>query len=1528
MKQLITIILSVIVATVGLFATNANDLIKKELLGSSYSGGVTTLDWVIRFDSNNSTLQDKPIEIIDVFNGVQTYLPPTEAHPNGWSVTQDPSGFTWQSDSAFGYSKPLPTNVIKIKNDGNKDGFAPIPYTALNGDKRFYYLNHTLQPTDTLFGCIGECSSSTWPMKLPDGDPSSSDTSGTSGAPETVLFNRKLYYPVTRANDSGIGCYDLESDSECGYMQLSTLGRTGNVISTIDGLTKVGNALYILDSGGTAYKVTLSSSGAMSLAGSHTFTAVDGMTADKVSLWIGKPFKGEAYGIGSEVVGSKVYFSKGTDTKLNRRMACLDTSTMGQCSGWPGVIYAPSTHRYGLNEFVYYNASMTPIAICLSAAPDSMPEFQINNKQCFNLNTGVSVEPPVLPFLAPSDTDYGIGFEATVGTKTYFPDSFNNNVKCYDWATNSSCGTFVEPSALTYGVVPDDEGCLWVLGHNNYLWSIDTGNGACHHDTLSMEDTYDASNNWCASENVNWHYTAFEVTGITAGEFSDLNVTFYDANGNAILTQSIPTNGSAFSVDLGASPFTANAPIHYKIEGTRTGTSNPEVAPPVVTIGVDGPPREFCFKTQVPCPVTGDIVNNAYLKYQDTAQFIDTDEVMTQGDMVCHEEIPSSGQCLSAEPILQCTPVGWTVELGSFAPTGYNASNTQMQVLAPSGATVTKWGNTWYLNGVNPGDTVQLSMQGVQSGAGSLEGDDLCCDGESNITIPQDQSCEVEQPHVYVRKLYDEVSHLFTIRVVMMSTHYAPQVVSVTDTIPAGVTITGIDPSSASEWSCGNNFPVTGPASLNCVYIGVMPVSGAKYLKLTSTIDNSQMPAENCVDSGVLGTDGAPLDTIGMTHFCVPIPHQDNNDTNTSDDQNDTECADGSPCPQGQMCHDGLCVDQPSLPSCSAPMILASKQFVDCNANHTSCTFTLTLTNTDTVNPYSGNVFVHDETSQPGVGTVPVQITSISPAGLCPTTPTTAPFMCVTPMSFAPGETKTYTITINPYGAGGFVPGSFDTQSENCFGAFPTPNIPSGNYTNDGFDNAMFEAGYNPEGNPPPCMEFLNGNCTRYTDNSDANNSDDQNNTECTVDGAPCGENMICHMGECIDNPPIPSCDNGGCGYSCEICQANQICQAGACIVATEGTLCDDGNASTVNDTIIGGSCVGQPIACQSDAECGEHEMCINGTCIEPTLVVPHQNTTAKPKLTLKKYAPKICKAGERCTFRLKITNRGKKRYSGPLSIKERPREFVGRLIGTSPKSWRCRTKRKGYLCSNPKVTLDPGASTTVRLSVRIPQRAKGYLHNCAKLDPLKSGRSRIMAIQTVLKAKGFDPNGIDGGMGKGTKRALNAYMKSRNLSGKKGRAKAMQELYESFPHAVSKNSCVKVKIKRAKCREDEKLVGDICKPRCKKGQHWTGKQCVVCPRGSQWESRRKVCVKTNRHEITVKPHGKQCPKGYVYYNRKCTKIGEKEEKKCGFMQERDPHTGECRSKVDLGTVINVIRVIQGVRGGSGGGTPDLPAHP
>lgn len=1525
MKQFINIILAVVVATVGLFATNANDLIKKELLGSSYSGGVTTLDWVIRFDSNNSTLQDEPIEIIDVFNGVQTYLPPTEAHPNGWSVTQDPSGFTWQSESISFYTHSFPNASLETKTPGSGDGFAPIPYTALNGDQRFYYINHHLPDTFPVFGCVGACGGTSWPKKLPDGDTSSSVTTGTSSRPYTVIMNRKLYYAVTRPTNSGIGCYDLENNSECGYAQLSNLGRSnGGESTSIEGVTRVGNALYAMDGNGVIYKVSIAGNGSMTPSGSYDAT-VNGMTTTRVVDNSGNSF---GYGISSQVLGNKIYFTKGDNSAANRRLFCFDTTTMGQCSGWSSAKTVNTLERWGVNSFVHYDNGMSADAICIGQS------VTYGGQQCFDLSSGSLLsKPPLFPSGA---IEYAYGFETTVGTKTFFPSGSEDEVYCYDWANGSSCSfsPIIKSSTKVYGTALDHQGCMWVLGHNNELWSIETGNGTtpCAANSFEIEDTYDASRNWCASEHIDWHYTQFQIEGIVPGAFNDLNVTFYNSNGAVIATQTIATNTTTYTFDLSGAPFVTGEPIHYKIEGQWSASADPSQAPPHITIGVDGPPREFCFKTQVPCPVTGDIVNNAYLKYQDTAQFIDTDEVMTQGDMVCHEEIPSSGQCLSAESILQCTPVGWTVELGSFTPAGYNASNTQMQVLAPSGATVTKWGNTWYLNGVNPGDTVQLSMQGVQSGAGSLEGDDLCCDGESNITIPQDQSCEVEQPHMYVRKVYDEVSHLFSIRVVMMSTHYAPQVVSVTDTIPAGVTITGIDPSSASEWSCGNNFPVTGPASLNCVYIGSMPVSGNKYLKLTSTIDNSQMPAENCVDGGVLGTDGAPLDTVGATHFCVPVPHQDNNDTNTSD-QNDTGCANGSPCPQGQMCHDGLCVDQPSLPSCSAPMILASKQFVDCNANHTSCTFTLTLTNTDAVNPYSGNVFVHDETSQPGVGTVPVQITNISPAGLCPTTPTTAPFMCVTPMSFAPGETKTYTITINPYGAGGFVPGSFDTQSENCFGAFPAPNISSGNYTNDGFDNAMFEAGYNPEGNPPPCSEFLNGNCVRYTDSSDTNNSNDQNSTDGTLcdDGSAFTINDTMTNGVCVG-------DLIGCQEDAE-CPPNGTCINGSCTPMPDGSACDDGNASTFNDTIVGGLCIGEQM-CHTDAECGQNQVCINGSCVTSnTLQLPQHpaetqkpKPSAKPNLSLRKYAPKICKAGERCTFRLKITNRGKKRYSGPLSIKERPREFVGRLIGTSPKSWRCRTKRKGYICSNPKVTLDPGESTTVRLSVRIPQRAKGYLHNCAKLDPLKSGRSRIMVIQTVLKAKGFDPNGIDGGMGKGTKRALNAYMKSRNLSGKRGRAKAMQELYKSFPHAVSKNSCVKVKIKRAKCREDERLVGDICKPRCKKGQHWTGKQCVVCPRGSQWKSKRKVCVKTSRYEITVKPHGKQCTKGYVYYNGKCMKRENKKDKKCSFMQERDPHTGECRSKVDIGTVINVIGVIQTLRGGSGGGSGggkvDVPVHP
>ena len=325
----------------------------------------------------------------------------------------------------------------------------------------------------------------------------------------------------------------------------------------------------------------------------------------------------------------------------------------------------------------------------------------------------------------------------------------------------------------------------------------------------------------------------------------------------------------------------------------------------------------------------------------------------------------------------------------------------------------------------------------------------------------------------------------------------------------------------------------------------------------------------------------------------------------------------------------------------------------------------------------------------------------------------------------------------------------------------------------------------------------------------------------------------------------------------------------------------------------------------------------------KPLIVVPRGN------LSLYKRGPKVCKAGGMCKFTLSIKNRGKGRYVGPVTIKDSSREFRGKLLRTAGKGWKCRTTRGGYVCSNPKLRLRAGATAQVALSIRIPKRAKGYLTNCAKLDVLR-GSNRVRAIQTMLLAAGYNTGGVNGSMNKKTLRALKKYTKASGLKGKRGQRVAIKRLLSKYPFIRSKNSCVKVKIKPFK-------------PECKKGQHYNGKQCITCPRGSYWNKKHKRCVA--KEVIKKCPRGtywdkrynkcrpkrtegvKTCPRGYAFYKNRCYKQVQ-DKPQCKRNEAYDKRTGTCKRKLDAGTVINILNVVGHLIGGGGGGKPDRgPVH-
>ena len=1554
----------------------------------------------------------------------------------------------------------------------------------------------------TSFGCTGACVG-TWPKRLPFGD-SSGQSSATSEATETAIIGKRLFYPVSRSTDSGIACYDMETDSECGYELLSSIGAPLGKRIAIDGIQKIGSSLYIMDGNAVVYKVNVAASGVMSSAGSFDMTTL-GIPTNSWN-WGGP----NMYGIGSKIDGNKIYFFNGHFPNGTGVVGCFDTTIMGGCSGWGNVKSVPRLNSFAVNTFFHYSTSMVKTAICIA---------DTNSIQCLDLSTGTTVSRVNILSSFPLDSDFPTGSELTVGTKTYFPSMNKDFVYCYDWANTSVCSTStltdnVPGNANNYAITLAKDGCAWVYGHANVMWSFNpqTGSVPCKGEALVIEDTYDASKNWCASENVEWSYTQFEINGLTANMFTDLNITFYDASGNVIHTESIGTNSVGYSRGLFTGPFVAGEPIHYKIEGTRNPAYEGH-GTPTVTIGVEGPPREFCFKTTVPCPVTGDITNHVEVQLKGEHPIDSSADVIEDAGALCEEVLhPEPKQCLNAEPELKCAKTGWTVDLGVFTPSTYNASNTDMNVLAPTGATVTKWGNTWHANGVSSGDTLSLSMQGVQQGAGKFEGGDLCCNGESNITIPQDETCEVEEPHIYIRKFYDKATHVFDLNVRIMNTIYAPQVLTVSDTLPSGIIITGIDPRSVAEWSCTNSFPITGPATINCFYTGAMPATGIKDLYLMSTVDNAQMPAENCADSGVVGTDGSTVYTNPMMHHCVTIDKEDENETDNNNtiptDVNETNtscsttqilvegvCQDlpEDPCPPGEQMVDGHCIEMPEI-NCQSNIILVVDRsdsitnsgavrntvqaFLDRFRGNGSQAAIIYFDTTATIvrpmslinvgdmapyyNPVTGGLTNWEDALEQarGIassGDIVFFITdgqpnryldtsgNVAPTGVPPAANTPALLalenLATQEASVVANQIKAMGVRIISVGVGSIAsspnaiphlndiastPSDINVQEfdnlENmaegyASAACPTPlfftkEFRYGTMQQDGC-RRMFIAEATPSNavvlrvqntsstsvsavvvrdvlpvgltsptlfTPSTGTASASGNTISWNVGMLGANTTASLQFDVTVPVVQAGECQDIHnFAEVISatgadvTPLMPDAQLGpvnsnemdeskACLRVCkqsEPVACNPETDSNHCLGVVKTQLPGEGNC------IAGGECryrIGiynsalvpytgtlnisdfmTPSSASSsititaqgsapDPLCSPSPTSIPFSCVQTQDIPPALNANSttgwyydvvmtstpqnatkncfkvngvercfnfpstksmesqvlkveKPQLTLKKSAPKECKAGSKCTFSLKVTNKGNKTYSGPLTIKDVPREFIGKLVRSSPRGWRCKTSRKAYVCTNPKVTLEAGERTTVKLTVRIPQRAKGYLNNCAKLD-FPRGRGKIKVIQKMLLQNGFSPNGIDGGMGRGTKKALKAYMRSKGIKSQK---EAMKLLFKSFPHAISKNSCVKVKIKKSKlkCRKYEKLVGEKCKPLCKKWQHWNGKHCVTCPKGRKWDTRKKECK-----EI-------KCAKGLKILKGKCVK---EEKPKCiPFITHYSTLLGICVPNISIG---------------------------
>jgi hypothetical protein len=403
--------------------------------------------------------------------------------------------------------RPAPAAAIVVRSPTGGDGYTPILHKMPSGETRIFTIYHHLKPSaspppNNTINCVIASTSNICPS-YPKYFSSTAGTSNTgpddiatSFYPHYAIQGSKLYYTAQRASDNGVGCFDMEAGTNCGYTALGSLamGPLSSRPAVTDGLEQVGDRLYSFGKDLQAYCFNLT-----------TQTACVGQPYD-VALGEGTlpAYDGQDTRIPREVIGTNIYLAVNyytQSTPANARLVCFDALTNTRCAGWAGSVNLPGTgtNQGGATEgvssiFAAYNTTGTATAVCTS-------DYGPDGASCWNLLTGASAaSPPGLMVGLPASLPRE---ETRLGNKTYFafyqaPGGF---AQCYDFTTQALCTGFGSPfntwpgvnggDTRDYGYTYFDGGCFFATGDTAVLWSFDpvtgaTGDTSCPVATASL----------------------------------------------------------------------------------------------------------------------------------------------------------------------------------------------------------------------------------------------------------------------------------------------------------------------------------------------------------------------------------------------------------------------------------------------------------------------------------------------------------------------------------------------------------------------------------------------------------------------------------------------------------------------------------------------------------------------------------------------------------------------------------------------------------------------------------------------------------------------------------------------------------------------------------------------------------------------------------------------------------------------------------------------------------------------------------
>lgn len=319
--------------------------------------------------------------------------------------------------------------------------------------------------------------------------------------PVLVPFNNKLYFPAQEMAGAGthnivIGCFNIATSSFCpdyavldatNYVSSAAASPLNNFHAGISGLAEINGRLYTIGVDGSGneriYCALPTATGAVACPG---FVPVDiGLDVTPGNMWF--------LMARLEASGNRLLFGVNGTTTPNYWLGCFDTTTLGQCGGWPSLMFDSGVDnhmwiRVGSKMCTYDGPEYRPVA--------PPPNFDV---RCYESANGsatavpanfMSQPRPALAFLFNPVTNENSSWSAWepsyIGTKIYFsastfmsfPDSYAM-LYCYDtsipgvcngwggdngWQEGSSGGNYFGTNIL-YGVGQQGS-CLYGIMDN------------------------------------------------------------------------------------------------------------------------------------------------------------------------------------------------------------------------------------------------------------------------------------------------------------------------------------------------------------------------------------------------------------------------------------------------------------------------------------------------------------------------------------------------------------------------------------------------------------------------------------------------------------------------------------------------------------------------------------------------------------------------------------------------------------------------------------------------------------------------------------------------------------------------------------------------------------------------------------------------------------------------------------------------------------------------------------------------------